>query len=45
MINNRFNVVYQKRDGSSGIKDDDWVMGTSLMDFNDSFGDIFIKNS
>jgi hypothetical protein len=37
--------VNRKRDGSRGIKDDDWVMGTSLMDFNDSFGDIFIKNS
>ena len=37
--------VNRKRDGSRGRKDDDWVMGTSLMDFNDSFGDIFIKNS
>ena len=37
--------VNRKRDGSKGRKDDDRVMGTSLMDFNDSYGDIFIKNS
>jgi hypothetical protein len=37
--------VNRKRDGSRGRKDDDWVMGTSLMDFNDRFEDIFIKKS
>lgn len=37
--------VNRKRDGSKGRKDEDWVVGTSLMDFNDSYGDIFIKNS
>jgi hypothetical protein len=33
--------INRKRDGR---KDRDWVMGTSLMDFNDSYGDIFIIN-
>jgi hypothetical protein len=35
----------RKRDGSRGRKDEDWIMGTSLMNFNDIFGDTFIKNS
>jgi hypothetical protein len=36
--------VNRKHDGSRGRKDDDWVMGISLMDFNDNYGDIFIIN-
>lgn len=36
--------INRKRDGSRGRKDEDWFMGTSLMDFNDSYGDIFIIN-
>lgn len=37
--------VNRKRDGSRGRKGEDWIMGTSLMDFNDDYGYIFIKNS
>lgn len=35
--------VNRKRDGNKGRKGEDWVMGTSLLDFNDNYGNIFIK--
>jgi len=37
--------VNRKRDGSRGRKGEDWIMGTSLMNFNDEYGVVFIKNS
>lgn len=37
--------VNKKRDGSRGRKGEDWIMGTCLMDFNDIYGDVFIKNT
>jgi hypothetical protein len=31
------------KDGSSGRKGEEWIMGTSLLDFNDHINKVFVK--
>jgi hypothetical protein len=35
----------RKRDGSHGRKGEEWIMGTSLMDFNDEINILFINQN